>query len=451
MSPKVLIAQANDWLVAVRLPFAFKSAGAEVAVACPREHALLRSRFIDQRFPMAPLALRSIIRRCTGVLRGIAPRTVTAITRRFRPLADLVAHPPESSANLEANLLSVIRRWRPDFVVAGDEITRHAIHKFVSGGIPHQSLTPELLAMLRRSVGDARHFEAVEQKSRLLELARECGVRVAPSKNVRVASEAVSAASEIGYPVVIKRDFTSGGVGALICREPEQIAAGMDKLSGLSPSDYNHAHAILSSRDGPDEVRYIVEKYLPGYDANYALVALDGKVLAGVGARVIQSRAEMQPASVVSIGVFPELAEIAEKLVRILRYSGFAGCDFRISAEDELPYLLELNPRPVPTSHLGRHVGRDLCAALVDALDGRAGTRSSAEGKETLIALFPHEWNRDPASDWLRRAYYDVPRDEPKLVRYLQSPAFLARNGVGSPAPATASAHRKKRYDRAKQ
>ena len=36
---------------------------------------------------------------------------------------------------------------------------------------------------------------------------------------------------------------------------------------------------------------------------------------------------------------------------------------------------------------------------------------------EDTIALFPQEWQRDPASPLIRSAYHDVPWDAPALVR----------------------------------
>jgi hypothetical protein len=36
---------------------------------------------------------------------------------------------------------------------------------------------------------------------------------------------------------------------------------------------------------------------------------------------------------------------------------------------------------------------------------------------EQTIALFPQEWQRDPASPFIAGAYHDVPWDAPALVR----------------------------------
>jgi hypothetical protein len=444
LAPRFLIAQANDWIAPSRLPSALKRAGAEVAVMCPRDRALWYSSFIDRRFALAPRAARSLIRRVSQPLRTVAPRAITKLTQQFRPIADRIAHPPESSSMLATSLVGAIGLWRPDFVVCADETVRRLAHRFVNRTHPaSDSLEPEMFAMLRRSAGDPRHFSAVERRTRLLEIARAAGVRVAPSKAVGDASAAAEFAGEIGYPVVVKRDYSWGGLGVIVCHQPDDIAPAMSRLRAGSITLCRDADATAEpGGESADDPVYVVEKFIPGIDANYALAALEGKMLAGVGARVLQARGELMPSSVVSIGEFRELARIAAALVELLGYSGFAGCDFRISAESGMPYLLELNPRPVPTSHLGHHLGRELCAALVNALEGIEMPASVNSEDEAVIALFPHEWVRDPASDWLRAALHDTPADDPPLLRYLRSPAWLARAGVDRPARAARSLFR---------
>jgi hypothetical protein len=46
-----------------------------------------------------------------------------------------------------------------------------------------------------------------------------------------------------------------------------------------------------------------------------------------------------------------------------------------------------------------------------------------------VVAHFPHEALRDPASPYLTAAIYDVPRDDPGLLRRLSQ-----RHGIQLPA-----------------
>jgi Carbamoyl-phosphate synthase L chain, ATP binding domain len=233
MASKILIAQASDWTVSARLPPALKRAGAEVAVICPRDRALWKSGFIDRRFSVAPRTVRSILRRFSAPLRAVAPQVVTRMTSRLAPVADRLAHRPESSAAFTPNLISAIRKWRPDFVIPADERIRRLVHRLVSSSDPRRnSLEPELVAMLLKSVGDSRHFDVIERKTRLLDFARAAGLPVAPSSVVRDEHGATEFAKECGYPVVIKRDFTWGGLGVAVCQQPEDVAAAMNQVRG---------------------------------------------------------------------------------------------------------------------------------------------------------------------------------------------------------------------------
>jgi hypothetical protein len=43
-----------------------------------------------------------------------------------------------------------------------------------------------------------------------------------------------------------------------------------------------------------------------------------------------------------------------------------------------------------------------------------------------VVAFFPNEWEKDPASDFLTAAYHDVPWSEPDLLRALMKKKPLA-------------------------
>ena len=63
-------------------------------------------------------------------------------------------------------------------------------------------------------------------------------------------------------------------------------------------------------------------------------------------------------------------------------------------------------------------MGVDLCGALAAALSGSINTKRTdlPIGEDHLIAEFPQEWLRDPASPHLRSAPADVPWDDPHLL-----------------------------------
>ncbi|HEX6495746.1 MAG TPA: hypothetical protein VF018_09700, partial [Acidobacteriaceae bacterium] len=59
----------------------------------------------------------------------------------------------------------------------------------------------------------------------------------------------------------------------------------------------------------------------------------------------------------------------------------------------------------------------DLAAAAFAAVTGVPVHPRPVVTAEQTIALFPQEWQRDPASPLIPGAYHDVPWDSPALVR----------------------------------
>jgi hypothetical protein len=54
---------------------------------------------------------------------------------------------------------------------------------------------------------------------------------------------------------------------------------------------------------------------------------------------------------------------------------------------------------------------------LFSAVTGEPVRVTESVTAKREIALFPQEWQRNPASPYLRNAYHDVPWNEPELVR----------------------------------
>jgi hypothetical protein len=119
------------------------------------------------------------------------------------------------------------------------------------------------------------------------------------------------------------------------------------------------------------------------------------------------------PASVITISDCNQMARSAEAVARAFGLSGLFGLDYIRDGSGQV-HLLEMNRRATPTMHLA--LEEDLTASLLKAAGFAASFRPPVTDKK-LIALFPREWMRDPASPWLTRAYHDVPWDDPEVMR----------------------------------
>jgi predicted ATP-grasp superfamily ATP-dependent carboligase len=117
----------------------------------------------------------------------------------------------------------------------------------------------------------------------------------------------------------------------------------------------------------------------------------------------------------VRIGAHEAMANAAERMIEALGCTGLLGFDFMVDGANA-PVLIECNPRPIQTCHLGYRIGVDLVAALAVLLRGGRMPDVPMEAKATLdVLLFPHAY--DPLS---HRAgvVADVPMTDAGLMRY---------------------------------
>jgi hypothetical protein len=159
------------------------------------------------------------------------------------------------------------------------------------------------------------------------------------------------------------------------------------------------------------------QRFVSGQDANSTVACWNGKVLAGITVSVLERLGLNGPASVVQVIENPEISGAVEKIACRLELSGLFGFDFMIEERTGYAYLIEMNPRATQIGHLSLGVNRDLPASIRAVLAGEPVSERPRETDKEIIAFFPQEWFRDPASTFLRTAYHDVPWDEPDLVR----------------------------------
>src|ERR1700722_6743388 len=79
-------------------------------------------------------------------------------------------------------------------------------------------------------------------------------------------------------------------------------------------------------------------------------------------------------------------------------------------------FLIEMNPRCTPLSHLQLGSGRDLIAPLLAQLSNTPVPEKLSVTERDTIAYFPQAWHWDPKSQLLESSFQDVPLEEPELV-----------------------------------
>ena len=224
---------------------------------------------------------------------------------------------------------------------------------------------------------------------------------------------------------MLKADSTWGGTGVRIvdtiedaksaCREL-RIAAASSRSA--TPRKFPWLGKRLAwPRLFGERLVVNAQEFVAGCDAISEVACWQGKVLASLQFRVLSKQYAFGPASAVRLIENTEMAVAIEKIVRHLGLSGLHGFDFISQQDTGNPHLIEMNPRATQVGHLNFGLGRDLPAALYAAVTQESIRIARKITENQTIALFPQEWARNRASEYLESGYHDVPWEEPELVR----------------------------------
>jgi predicted ATP-grasp superfamily ATP-dependent carboligase len=323
-----------------------------------------------------------------------------------------------------ASIETALRRAKPDFIVPCDDPAVRALHQL------HQRCS-DLQDLIERSLGDPLGFATTEQRSALVELARSMGLLVPQSYPVDGRVALSQLVTRIGYPLVLKRDMTWGGLGTQIVESQGELRKAWSSAKGYA-AVLRAGKAVVRDWRPRTVIDWLVEtpaieaqEFLPGTPANRAVLCRTGRVVAGLSVEAVRTAYAGGPASVVRVIEHKEMADAVEALVAQLGLSGFCGFDFLLSPSGRA-CLLELNPRATPVCHLAVADGTHLPSALYRDLTGREPSSTARTISNSLIALFPAQRHSDGTSSVPSEAHYDLPLDEP---------ALLAMVGAAAPKP----------------
>lgn len=170
--------------------------------------------------------------------------------------------------------------------------------------------------------------------------AKGCGVPViAGSENVRCLAEALSAASEVGFPLLIKAAAGGGGRGMRIVRTSEELEEAFETARAEARTAFG------------DETLYL-EQYIPNARHIEIQILGDGKGNAiHVGERdcTLQRRyqkiVEEAPAPTLSEKLREEMRRAAVNLARKVGYENAGTVEFLLDQDSGRFYFLEINAR----------------------------------------------------------------------------------------------------------
>lgn len=220
------------------------------------------------------------------------------------------------------DVMNIIRVEKPmGVVVAFGGQTAIKLTKYLAGeGIP----------ILGTS---ADGIDLAEDRARFDALLERFGICRPKGRGVNTLDEALAAAEELGYPVLLRPSYVIGGQNMCISKSPEQTAAYM--------------RGIL---DGGIENPVLVDKYMPGTELEVDLIS-DGEDVLIPGIMEHIERAGVHSGD--SIAVYPpynlsdafleKICACSRKLALALGTKGLVNIQYLIYG-GEL-YVIEVNPR----------------------------------------------------------------------------------------------------------
>ncbi len=202
------------------------------------------------------------------------------------------------------------------------------------GGQTAIKLTDALLKMGVTILGtSAENVDAAEDRELFDEILEECCIPRPAGKTVFTTEEAIAAANELGYPVLVRPSYVLGGQGMQIAISDEDIREFMEIIN-----QNVQEHPIL------------VDKYLMGKEVEVDAVC-DGEDILIPGIMEHVERAGIHSGD--SISVYPAqnvterlqnvIVDYTRKLAKSLNVIGLINIQF-ILYNDEV-YVIEVNPR----------------------------------------------------------------------------------------------------------
>ena len=179
----------------------------------------------------------------------------------------------------------------------------------------------------------AESIDIAEDRERFDALLEQFGIRRPRGMAVRTLEEAVSAAEELGYPVLLRPSYVIGGQNMTISRSKEKTVDYMNRILA-----------------GGIENPVLVDQYLPGIELEVDVIS-DGRDVLIPGIMEHIERAGVHSGD--SIAVYPpfnltekfqeKVCDMSTKLALALGTKGLVNIQYLIY-DNEL-YVIEVNPR----------------------------------------------------------------------------------------------------------
>jgi predicted ATP-grasp superfamily ATP-dependent carboligase len=209
-------------------------------------------------------------------------------------------------------------------------------------------------------------IDAVRQiadKAAVLDAASELGIAVPAQRRVESSGEAVAAAADLRWPIVLKpsRTVRERGDGA---------------MTGLAVRHVRDAGSLPARLAELGEAAFplLMQERIVGPGIGVFLLVWQGRVVARFAHRRLREWPPSGGASVYaeSIAADPSLFERSIALLEHFGWSGVAMVEYKVDAATGTPYLMEINGRFWGSLQLAIDSGVDFPAILLGVAHGEA-------------------------------------------------------------------------------
>ena len=237
------------------------------------------------------------------------------------------------------HVAKIVRHERPDAIVPGigGQTGLNLAMQLEKKGILKEYCV-ELLGTSSESI------ERAEDRELFKVLCESLGEPVLPSAIANTVEEAIKAAENIGYPVVLRPAFTLGGTGGGFADDEQEFLELIKNALALSPV---HQVLIEKSIKGFKEIEYEVIR-----DANDTVITVcNMENLDPVGIHTGDSIV-VCPSQTLTNKEYQMLRDSALKIIRALKVEGGCNVQFALDPDSFQYYLIEVNPRVSRSSAL---------------------------------------------------------------------------------------------------
>jgi biotin carboxylase len=384
------------WPNVARLAISFRKAGAAVDVVAPAGHPVHRMHAPNRTFEYRPTSAYGSIK-------------------------------------------AAIATSQPDLIVPCDDRVVAHLHRLYdeASAVPNEAEMCRTASLIEKSLGSPLSYRIVVRRSSLSTLAQLTDVHVPQTSAVDCYRNLLDWVRQHGLPAVLKLDRSCGGKDVIVIRRLSEVVSCLLRMR-LQKSWVRRTKSFLVDGDAEpflaprnlSAAQICVQSYVTGRHANCAVACWHGDVLGSTAVEVLERRSDFGIASVVRRVKGEAMIAAARSIARHLDLSGIFGFDFVLDDGTQQAKLIEINPRATQIDHFAGYGGEpDLPSALLGAISGEPVVNPIEQQLMDEVALFPQEWQRDPASRWLLGTH-DVPFEEPEFLRYF---GYCANERVRQP------------------